>query len=139
MLAMTILDIMSNNAPDLQLQVHVRGFKHARGHAIARLYRQGESVLAKTSFRRAQASIHDGRALCEFSELPAGAYALVVFHDENDNGQVDHKLGRPVEPLGFSNGFTLSLLFGLPTFEKLRFELGPTGSPAPAALEVTVR
>ncbi len=136
---MTILDIMSNNASGLQLKVRVRGFKHARGHAIARLYQEGENVLAKTSFRRAQASIHDGQAVCEFSELPAGAYALVVFHDENDNGQVDHKLGRPVEPLGFSNGFTLSLLSGLPTFEKLRFELGPTGSTTPVAFEVTVR
>lgn len=136
---MTILDIMSNNERGLQLKVRVHGFKHGRGHAIARLYREGENVLAKTSFRRAMASISDGEAVCEFPELPAGAYALVVFHDENDNGQVDHRLGMPAEPLGFSNGFTLSLLSGMPTFEKLRFELGPTQSAAPTTLEVTVR
>jgi outer membrane protein len=54
--------------------------------------------------------------------LAFGDYAVVVLHDGNDNGEVDHNfLGLPTEPLGFSNGFKLGLFSGKPTFEKLRF------------------
>ena len=55
--------------------------------------------------------------------LPAGPYAVVVVHDVNANGEIDHTLLRlPAEPLGFSRGFRLGLLSGMPTFEKLSFE-----------------
>jgi uncharacterized protein (DUF2141 family) len=51
-----------------------------------------------------------------FGNVQPGRYAVIVFHDENDNGKLDRGLfGRPTEPYGFSNnarGF-----FGAPTFD----------------------
>lgn len=132
---------MSNNTQDVQqgaLTVHVRGFKHSGGHAIAKLYRPGDNVRSKTPWRSEKAPIHGDEALCVFSGLPEGTYAVVAFHDENDNGQIDHAFGRPSEPLGFSNGFVLSLTSGLPTFEKLQFDFNPERGAA-ATVEVTVR
>jgi uncharacterized protein (DUF2141 family) len=39
-----------------------------------------------------------------FTELKPGAYAVITFHDENDNGKLDENaLGLPTEGYGFSN------------------------------------
>ncbi|MCX7174006.1 MAG: DUF2141 domain-containing protein [Proteobacteria bacterium] len=104
------------------LIVNAAGFAHARGHAIAKLFEPGDNVL-EHGRRQLIAGIRDGKASFEFKGLPAGAYAVVVFHDENDNGEIDHNLLRlPSEALGFSNGFRPGLLSGLPSFDKLRFE-----------------
>ena len=67
----------------------------------------------------------DGLAAFRFTHLPAGTYAVMVFHDENDNGKIDHGLLGPSEPLGFSGGFTLGLFSGRPDFERLKFAFNP--------------
>ena len=42
-----------------------------------------------------------------FTGLPAGRFAVAVFHDENDNGEIDTDfLGIPKEGYGFSRGAT---------------------------------
>ncbi|MFZ6876103.1 DUF2141 domain-containing protein [Undibacterium sp. Di27W] len=106
------------------LTVLVSGFKTNQGHAIARLYLPGNEVTKKGQ-QEISATIHDGKSNFVFPALPAGVYAVVVFHDANDNGTVDHNFfGLPVEALGFSNGFRVSLTSGMPNFEKLRFAHG---------------
>jgi uncharacterized protein (DUF2141 family) len=58
-----------------------------------------------------------------FTQLPPGRYAVIAFHDENDNGLLDaNALGVPTEGFGFSNdahGF-----LGAPSFEDAAIELG---------------
>jgi len=58
-----------------------------------------------------------------FTELKAGAYAVITFHDENDNGKLDENaLGLPTEGYGFSNdaeGF-----FAAPSFKDAAVMLG---------------
>ena len=50
-----------------------------------------------------------------FLQLPPGRYAVIVFHDENDNGILDENfLGIPIEGYGFSNNATG--FFGAPAF-----------------------
>ena len=105
-----------------QLVVRATGFAHPNGPAIAKLFRPEDNVLGPGRWQRS-AAILDGKAEFRFLGLPKGSYAVVVFHDENDNGEVDHNpLGFPKEPLGFSNGFSLGMFSGKPTFKKLRFE-----------------
>jgi uncharacterized protein (DUF2141 family) len=116
------------------LVVHAVGFKHPRGHAIAKLFLPGENVL-RHGHQQARADIQGGEATFTFPSLPYGNYAVVVFHDENDNGEIDHGALGPKEPIGFSNGFRLSLVSGLPTFEKLKFAFGPEHS----RIEIRVR
>lgn len=107
----------------VNLVVHASGFAHARGHAVANLFREEDDVLKPDkAYRRVSAEIHDGSAAIIFPDLSYGKYAVSVFHDENDNGTLDHNVLRfPAEPLGFSNGFRLSLFSGMPSFEKLQF------------------
>ena len=106
------------------LTVHATGFKHARGHAVAKLFAPGDKVLGPGRWQRV-APIEEGGAEFRFPGMPEGQYAVVVFHDENDNLEIDHGLLGPSEPLGFSGGFVLSLMSGRPDFERLKFQFRP--------------
>ncbi len=60
-----------------------------------------------------------------FPDLAAGDYALMVFHDENDNGKLDSNLiGMPVEGYGFSNN---PQVMRKPTWDESRFTLADEG------------
>ena len=105
------------------LSLHATGFAHARGHAVAKLLAPGDEI-SGPGRGLLRAEIRDGAATMAWPALPYGRYAVVVFHDENDNGTLDHNwLHLPAEPLGFSGGFELSIHSGMPSFEKLQFDL----------------
>ncbi len=123
-----VLLLVDVDAGASALVVDATGFQHARGHALLRLYRPGMNVTHEPA-ELVRAPIVDGRAHFEVVGLAAGDYAVVVVHDENDNGVVDHGVFGPKEPLGFSNGFHLGLWSLLPTFEKLRFSFSPGDPP----------
>lgn len=58
-------------------------------------------------------------------DLPAGDYAILVFHDENGNGELDKNfIGIPREPLGFSNRYWAK---GEPTFSGAAFTVTEDG------------
>lgn len=132
-----VLVIAAANAevPRKDIIIHVNGFTHARGQAIANLFREGGDVFGKP-YARVAANIQHTTATLTFPDVPPGSYAVTVFHDENGNNDLDHNFLRfPAEPLGFSNGFKLSLFSGPPSFEKLRFDVGPDFQP----LEISVK
>ena len=61
-----------------------------------------------------------------FPNLPPGRYAVMVMHDQNDNGKLDSNfMGMPIEGYGFSNN---PAVMRKPTFEEARFELETAGS-----------
>lgn len=128
------LVLLSQVESSLTLHVEADGFASNAGHGIARLYTPGMLVTGEPA-RSVKAEIINGLAHFDFEGLAPGEYAVVVVHDRNDNGRIDHTFGLPSEPLGFSSGFRLSLFSGMPTFEKLRFVL----SAAVASQRVTVR
>jgi uncharacterized protein (DUF2141 family) len=57
-----------------------------------------------------------------FTKLNPGSYAVIVFHDENDNGKLDKNFwGVPLEGYGFSNNAQGSL--GPPDFKEVAITL----------------
>jgi len=57
-----------------------------------------------------------------FTNLPAGIYAISVFHDENMNQKLDKNfVGVPKEGYGASNNPKKKM--GPPTFEEANFQL----------------
>lgn len=65
--------------------------------------------------------IRNTEAQFVFEDIPPGAYALAVIHDENMNGKLDTNwLGIPREGYGFSNDVKASL--GAPSFSAARFQ-----------------
>lgn len=117
------------------LVVHARGFTHDRGQAVASLFREGDDIFIEPRLR-VMAKVQGGNATLVFPRMEYGHYAVLVFHDENGNDDLDHNILRfPAEPLGYSNDFEFGLFSGLPSFEKLRFTLGADTRP----IEITVR
>jgi uncharacterized protein (DUF2141 family) len=54
--------------------------------------------------RGAVAQIKNGLAACVFNGLPAGTYAVAVFHAEHNETQMETGLfGKPKQGYGFSN------------------------------------
>ena len=73
-------------------------------------------------FATAVVPISDGRASAVFEDVPAGPFAVSVFHDKDDNGELDSvALGIPSEAYGFSAD--ARDMFGPPSFEEARLEL----------------
>lgn len=68
-----------------------------------------------------------------FKDLPAGDYAVLLTHDENDNGKLDTNLvGMPVEGYGFSNN---PQVMRKPTFDEARFNVPASGT----AIDISLR
>lgn len=103
------------------LVIHASGFKHQDGQAIANLFYEGDDIF-KATRSRVVSTIQNDKAVLSFPNVSPGIYAVLVFHDENGNGDLDHNLLRmPTEPWGYSNDFELTLFSGLPNFQKVRF------------------
>jgi hypothetical protein len=90
-----------------------------RGALRCALFDREETFL-KAALKDVAAKIEGGRAVCEFSGLLAGPYAIAAFHDENGNGKLDTNcLGIPVEGIGASND--AHAMFGPPSFKEACF------------------
>jgi uncharacterized protein (DUF2141 family) len=58
--------------------------------------------------------------------LPKGKYAISIFHDTNEDGELSTNfIGIPKEPYGFSNNPKAK--FGPPSFEQSLFEFVEDG------------
>lgn len=119
---MSITVFAEDSSRTSELTVNITGFDHEEGIVIAQIYRVSDT-LWEFPHKEVSAAISNEKAVVNFENLKWGEYALFVFHDENSNGIVDHTWYRfPAEPMGFSNGFRISLLTPVPTFEKMKFD-----------------
>lgn len=101
--------------------IKATNFEVNTGVAVVQLFREQDDI-PKKPFVKSTGSITKNESMITFSDLPYGDYAVIVFHDVNGNGILDHKFGFPNEPMGFSNDWKLSLFSGMPTFGKLKIE-----------------
>jgi len=102
------------------LTLEMTGFGDNLGRAILKLFRKEDKVPSTPYIERA-VLIDSNKAVIAIENLPYGDYAAICAHDQNANGYIDHSWGFPSEPLGYSNNWKLSLLSGMPSFDKLRF------------------
>lgn len=67
-------------------------------------------------------SASKGETKVRFEDIPAGEYALAVFHDENNNKDLDTNfIGIPKEGYGFSNNSKAT--FGPPKYKDAKFRV----------------
>jgi uncharacterized protein (DUF2141 family) len=70
--------------------------------------------------RAAALSIEDGTTRWTIDNVPPGTYAVRLYHDKNDNGELDTNMfGVPQEAFGFSNDARGTM--GPPDFEEAAF------------------
>jgi len=68
-----------------------------------------------------------GQTNITMSNVPAGDYALMVHHDENNNDQLDKNfIGIPREPVGFANDYSPK---GPPNFRRARLTIHEADNP----------
>jgi uncharacterized protein (DUF2141 family) len=107
------------------LQLTIKGVERTQGHIIVGLfacepsYLDGDHPLFHVML---PAQPRNGTMTYTFKALPAGTYAIKLFHDINDNQKLDSNwLGIPREPYGFSNNPRSR--FGPPDFAAARFQV----------------
>ena len=113
------------NGGKAALTIEILGLESDVGSVAVALFDSAESFDRRTAtVASAIVAPQDGRATWSVANLAAGTYAIAVFHDLNDNGELDRTtLGPPAEPYGFSNDARGR--FGPPKFAKAAVELPP--------------
>lgn len=108
-----------------RLVVELKGLKSPRGSVALALFDDAESFDSRRDAVRSEfVPLRKKRLRWVVDGLAPGHYALVAYHDRNDNGELDRRaFGIPAEPYAFSNDARGR--FGPPGFEAARFEIGP--------------
>lgn len=103
------------------IKVEVRNTKNDEGKMFFALHDNQEDFLKKEIKGEIEV-ISNNTSTITFTNVPAGDYAVAVFHDENDNGKMDtNAMGIPTEKFGCSNdakGF-----MGPPNWKNAKFVL----------------
>ncbi len=103
------------------LHVHIVGLRNSKGGVVCSLFNRPAAFPEHKSLRDMEVPIKNRAAWCNFRDLAAGTYAMVVFHDQNDNHKFDRDaLGMPLEGYAFSNNVRATL--GPPTFSQASFK-----------------
>jgi uncharacterized protein (DUF2141 family) len=86
----------------------------------------GFALYDKTNFRMkpiqgAASKIVNGKSVVVFKNVTAGEYAVICYHDKNNNDKMDFETnGMPLEDYGASNNV---MNFGPPKFEDAKFTI----------------
>ena len=116
----------ANTCPSWGTPIHVlvHGIRNGQGTVKAVLYGPDPAtflVKGKKTDREREPAEEGSMTLC-VAAPDKGRYAVVVYHDENDNHKFDRNwIGLPIEGFGVSNDPTLFL--APPNFEESAFEV----------------
>ncbi len=107
------------------LDVALSGVQHDRGQLRVGLYADTKTFRKEAQAKEIKtAPAKPGEAVVHFDDLPPGRYAIMAYHDEDGNGELNRRFGMfPTEGYGLSNNPKVS---GPPAFEDSAFEV-----PAP--------
>ena len=123
--ALAGLASLSAWAADDTLVVTLAGVQHARGQVRVGLYADPKTFRKEDKATAIQTVAPVvGDTVVRFEKLPPGRYAIMAYHDEDGNGELNRRFGMfPTEGYGLSNNPTV---VGPPKFEDSAFSV-----PAP--------
>jgi len=110
-----------------EVVVDILGLESSEGRILVALYRDGKGFPdgGAKAFGKRVAKARAGSARFVFSDVPAGAFAVTVHHDEDEDYEMDTGLfGAPSEGYGFSRD--ASAPFGPPDFAAAKLTLAPS-------------
>ncbi len=116
LLGISSLVMLAQSAAAADLTILVTNITEPTGEVRWVLFDSAEHYKADDSALLAVRNRVDGDSMkVTVHDLPAGRYAIKLFHDANNNGELDsNMLGIPTEGYGFSNN---AGRFGPPSFE----------------------
>jgi len=88
------------------IHVEISGLRSDKGQMLCALFSSADAFPTKAdkAVARLTAKIAERQAICDFTGVAPGIYAVSVVHDENSNGKLDRNfIGIPREGVGASN------------------------------------
>jgi uncharacterized protein (DUF2141 family) len=88
------------------IHVEISSLRNDKGQVLCALFSSAEAFPKKAdrAAARITAKIVERKAVCDFTGVAPGTYAVSVVHDENSNGKLDTNfIGMPREGVGASN------------------------------------
>lgn len=113
-----------NSNAQFTLKVKVHGIQNTDGQIELSIYNDPKVFpeVGKT-YKMVRIDSKIGEIVYEFTNLPAGEYAIATFHDENNDKECNTNLiGVPTEAFAFSNNFRPFL--SAPDFSDCSFKIG---------------
>ncbi len=102
-----------------RITVHMENISTDKGTVKFALYDETNFLLQP--LQSVTAKIFAGKTSIVFKEVIPGSYAIVCYHDKNDNNQMDFQSnGMPLEDYGSSNNV---MSYGPPNFEAAKFRV----------------
>ncbi len=107
------------------LDITVKGVRDDKGMIRAGIYNTPDTFPKEgKAMARTSAPAKAGSVALQFTDLPPGKYAVILYHDENNDGQMDKRFGMiPIEGYGLSNNIKAS---GKPAFDQCAFDIPET-------------
>jgi uncharacterized protein (DUF2141 family) len=102
--------------------IEVEGSRNDKGYLLVSLFKEanGFPTDGKKAFRKTRVNVNKGITLVEWNDIPEGAYAAALLHDENNDQKMNLSMfGLPKEGYAFSNN--AMGLAGPPSFQKASF------------------
>lgn len=117
------------------LTVRLNGVQHDHGAVRVALFSDPKTFRkVDKAFATREVPAAAGTITLVFDDVPAGQYAVMAYHDENGNGELDRRFGMfPTEGYGLSNN---PKIMGPPAFEDSEFMVSGT---APTNVEIDIR
>ena len=99
----------------------------ARGGEVKAVLNTPATFMRGADYTAVVSGDTSGDVVITFHDVAPGEYALMVMHDANGNDRFDMgPTGMPQEGFAFSNKG--QPLMGMPTFQGLKFTVGPDGA-----------
>jgi uncharacterized protein (DUF2141 family) len=107
-----------------RIGVTVTGLRNSDGVVRCGLYASADGFRQPgREMRGATGAIRGQSATCMFNNIPAGTYAVAVFHAEQNEARIETgAFGKPKQGYGFSNNPSSG--FGPPSFSAAAFQYG---------------
>jgi uncharacterized protein (DUF2141 family) len=105
-----------------QLTVHLTHIKNDQGHIYVELYSDSATFRKSAkALKMIKMPAKLGAMTVVFTGLESANYAILSFHDEDENGQMNKRFGMiPTEGYGLSNN---PKVMGPPAFKESAFEV----------------
>lgn len=114
---------LQSESTGYDLTVTVTNIQNSKGKISFGLFRKQDSFPIKgKQFKGVFIETTKSKTKYTFQNLEKDAYAVAVYHDENNNGILDKNLvGAPTEAYGFSRN--ARAMFSAPSFDDAKIEL----------------
>lgn len=104
------------------ISVNIEEIQHEKGTMRVALFTENDKFLEIPSYNQ-DIPVNGQKSIqVKFEGIPYGTYAISIYHDLDDNGELDTNFfGIPKEPVGFSSEHKPTM--SAPKFDKAKFVL----------------